>query len=60
MAAASALLALRCLTPAPPQPRAGYATREPPKVLHYGLEWHVEGTDYKFDKASSRRAAVLP
>ena len=21
-----------------------------PKVLHYGLEWEVEGTSWKFDK----------
>ena len=28
----------------------GYETSEPPKVLHYGLFWEVEGSTYKFDK----------
>ena len=28
----------------------GYDVSEPPKVLHYGLEWEVAGTEYEFDK----------
>ncbi|KAL4443932.1 hypothetical protein ABPG75_011669 [Micractinium tetrahymenae] len=28
----------------------GYEVAEPPHVLHYGLLWHVPGTDYSFDK----------
>lgn len=28
----------------------GYTVTDPPKVLHYGLLWKVQGTSYEFDK----------